>query len=150
MKPLARVLPSLAWAGLLFWLSSQSTLPSAVFLFDGIDKLFHAGAYGVLALLVWLALPRGNERTRRVVLALALASAYGVSDEVHQHWVPGRTTDVFDWLADTSGAALAVAGLELVLRRRREAARTDVRTSNAGRSDVGTSEAGSRDAGSDA
>ena len=136
MKPLARVLPALAWAGLLYWLSAQSTLPSAVFLFDGIDKLFHAGAYGVLALLVWLALPRGNERTRRVVLALALASAYGVSDEVHQHWVPGRTTDVFDWMADTSGAALAVGGLELLLRRRREAARTDVRTSEAGRSDA--------------
>ncbi len=136
MKPLARVLPALAWAGLLFWLSSQSTLPSAVFLFDGIDKFFHAGAYGVLALLVWLALPRGGGRTRRVVLALALASVYGVSDEVHQHWVPGRTTDVFDWLADTSGAALAVGGLELVLRRRRIAAMTDVGTSAEPRSDA--------------
>ncbi len=136
MKPLTRVLPALAWAGLLFWLSSQSKLPSAVFLFDGIDKLFHAGAYGVLAIFVWLALPEGSGRARRVVLALALSSAYGVSDEVHQHWVPGRTTDVLDWTADTAGAALAVGGLELVLRRRRGGARLDDRTSEATRSDA--------------
>ena len=32
---------------------------------------------------------------------------YGISDEFHQSFVPGRTPDVLDWLADTSGALLA-------------------------------------------
>lgn len=38
--------------------------------------------------------------------ALALASLYGVSDEVHQLFVPGRMCDPADWVTDTLGAAL--------------------------------------------
>jgi VanZ family protein len=101
-----RVIPALAWAGLIFWLSSQTHLPSAIFLFAGIDKLFHAVTYGILALLLLWALPRTARRP--ALLAMALASAYGVSDELHQALVPGRSPDVVDWLADTAGAALAL------------------------------------------
>ena len=32
------------------------------------------------------------------------ASLFGASDEFHQSFVPGRDTDVFDWVADTLGA----------------------------------------------
>ena len=42
-------------------------------------------------------------------LAVLIVSAFGVTDEWHQSFVPGRSCDVFDWLADTAGAALAVA-----------------------------------------
>jgi hypothetical protein len=41
-------------------------------------------------------------------LAVLIVSAFGVTDEWHQSFVPGRDCDVFDWLADTAGAALAV------------------------------------------
>jgi hypothetical protein len=41
-------------------------------------------------------------------LAVLIVSAFGVTDEWHQSFVPGRSCDVFDWLADTLGAALAV------------------------------------------
>jgi len=41
-------------------------------------------------------------------LAVLIVSAFGVTDEWHQSFVPGRSCDVFDWLADTTGAALAV------------------------------------------
>ena len=44
----------------------------------------------------------------QVWLATSIASLYGISDEFHQSFVPGRTPDVVDWLADTSGALLAV------------------------------------------
>jgi VanZ family protein len=39
---------------------------------------------------------------------LLVVSAYGASDEWHQSFVPGRSTDVRDWIADTIGAALAI------------------------------------------
>ena len=45
---------------------------------------------------------------RGAAWALLAASAYGATDEFHQLFVPGRSCDVFDWLADTTGAALAV------------------------------------------
>jgi len=41
-------------------------------------------------------------------LAVLTVSAFGVTDEWHQSFVPGRDCDVFDWLSDTLGAALAV------------------------------------------
>ena len=65
------------------------------------DKLYHAGNFGVLAGLLYLA-------SGRAWLALALASLYGAGDELHQAFVPGRSADAADWLADTVGAALAV------------------------------------------
>ncbi|NMP37531.1 MAG: VanZ family protein [Clostridiales bacterium] len=44
----------------------------------------------------------------RPVLTLIAASAYAVTDEIHQIFVPGRAFQVFDWLVDTSGAAAGV------------------------------------------
>jgi len=115
MIRLTRALPALAWMGLIFWLSSQPKLPQVIFLFDGIDKLFHAGAYGVLGLLVAFAV--GATTRRAAGVAVVIASLYGVSDELHQYFVPGRSCDVFDWLADTGGAAVAVALLGVWQRR---------------------------------
>lgn len=46
------------------------------------------------------------------MLTFALASAYGVIDEIHQSFVPGRTCTLPDWIADTIGAFL---GAVLVL-----------------------------------
>ena len=79
------------------------------------DKLYHAGNFGVLGILLYLA-------TGRVYLAVLLASLYGVSDEVHQAYVPGRSADMLDWVADTVGAGVgvgvAVWAVRLWLRRR--------------------------------
>ena len=49
------------------------------------------------------------------MLAIAL---YGLMDEVHQAFTPGRIADPLDWLADVVGA-LAVAALVLLWHRRR-------------------------------
>ncbi len=42
------------------------------------------------------------------ILAVAFCSLYGVYDEWHQSFVQGRTSDVADWIADTTGAAMAI------------------------------------------
>ena len=41
--------------------------------------------------------------------AFALASVYGITDELHQTLVPGRTSTFSDWCADAIGAAVGVA-----------------------------------------
>jgi VanZ family protein len=40
-------------------------------------------------------------------MAIGITSLYGMSDESHQFFTPHRSVDVFDWLADTTGAITA-------------------------------------------
>lgn len=54
---------------------------------------------------------------RAVALSVACASLYGVSDEFHQYFVPGRACDPIDWLVDTSGATLGAVLFKVVLSR---------------------------------
>jgi VanZ family protein len=81
------------------------------------DKVVHFTAYCVLgASCAWAA------RTRTVLQALrwmVVVSMLGGIDEWHQQFIPSRSMDVRDWMADTAGA---VTGLSLVtaLARRRE------------------------------
>jgi VanZ family protein len=48
-----------------------------------------------------------------------LSVAYGIVDEVHQSFVPGRVCSVVDVLSDAFGAALAIALLGSCLSRSR-------------------------------
>ncbi|MEO6993906.1 MAG: VanZ family protein [Lacunisphaera sp.] len=71
----------------------------------GIDKVEHALIYGLLATLV----VRSGFVPKYGWVAVLLVSLFGVSDEWHQSFTPGRSVEFGDWLADTCGAALAVA-----------------------------------------
>ncbi|HYW51960.1 MAG TPA: VanZ family protein [Gemmatimonadaceae bacterium] len=81
------------------------------------DKVVHFTSYALLgAAVAWAA---RVTRWMRAMFLIAAVSLAGAADEWHQQFIPGRATDVRDWLADTAGA---VAGLSLVtaLTRRRE------------------------------
>ena len=79
------------------------------------DKLFHITIFLVLGLLVHRALQSGERKDSfswpLVWKTLAIVIAYGVADEFHQSFVPGRTLDVWDAAADGIGGILA----ELIL-----------------------------------
>lgn len=97
------VAPVLAYAGLLFFLSSRSQLPTIAI--SHVDKVEHFTAYGIFCALTLRALyGYGWRGAVAVVAAVAITSLFGASDEFHQSFVPGRDTDVFDWVADTLGA----------------------------------------------
>lgn len=89
------------WAALIFALSSvrDPQIPS------GAATPGHAALYFVLGALLFEALREGRLPLRAVAMAVLFASAYGVSDEVHQAFVPGRMPDILDWATDTVGAA---------------------------------------------
>jgi len=77
-----------------------------------LDKVLHAGAFGVLSALAAWALTKGRLRSatwRVLLLASLISTAYGAFDETHQYFVPGRQADVADLAADALGA-LAAAG----------------------------------------
>ena len=124
MRTVVAFLPAALYAAVLFALSAQPNplpfLPPELLLQD---KLLHGLAYTVLgALLVPGFRGAGCSARSAVLLAVALASVYGATDEFHQSFVPGRNADVLDWVADTLGAALgATAATTLALRRPRGA-----------------------------
>lgn len=90
-------------AGVIFAASSRGRIAAPDV--ANVDKYGHFLVYGLLGTLICRAL---GDRRWAAVWALAMASAYGVTDEFHQSFVPGRSSEAADWLADTSGAALAI------------------------------------------
>ena len=59
-----------------------------------------------------------SSNTGTGLIAIACASLYGVSDEVHQLFVPERMCDPVDWMVDTAGSALGSGITYAVLRKR--------------------------------
>lgn len=103
--------PALIVAGGIWLLSSQSTLPQPKGIL-GFDKLQHLIAYLVLAVAIGIWVSPAFWQTRRFLaflLVAFVASIYGVMDEVHQYFTPGRDCNVWDWVADTLGAVFGAA-----------------------------------------
>ena len=101
--------PPLLYMAAIFSLSAQSD-PLPMLTEHVWDKALHLIEYGVLGALYWRAFD-GEHLAMGIASALAvlLASFYGATDEFHQLFVPMRTADVHDWLADTLGALVGVA-----------------------------------------
>lgn len=98
----------LIWMGFIFFLSSQSDLPSLTPQLPGFQEIAgHLSAFAVLAWLWWLAL-RGMGVRYAALWALLITVLYGVSDEFHQSFVPNRVEDIFDLAMDTLGASVAL------------------------------------------
>ena len=76
------------------------------------DKSGHSIGYAMLGGVILRALAGGRLRGvtgSRVLAAIALATLYGVTDEFHQLFVPGRSADRYDVLADCVGATMGTA-----------------------------------------
>ncbi len=137
-RPLLRIAAAIGWMGLIFLVSNRTTLPQPPGLTPMITAaLGHFSVYFVLAILVWWVLGGfGLDGRPRWLMALALAVLYGVSDEWHQSFVPGRTPDVFDVLVDALGAACGLIAIgwadarwsDWTARRRRPSPRSMIRS----------------------
>jgi VanZ family protein len=105
-----RILVLLAWMGLITYWSSQGSLPIdtpdvANVLHNFQHRLAHVLAFGLMGLLGRWAFDGWPRAAFLAVLAVAL---FGVTDEFHQSFVPGRRAAIDDWALDTASAALAV------------------------------------------
>jgi VanZ family protein len=114
---LASWLPVVAWAGLIFALSAQSSLPFIADQPIGFGKLGHMTIFGVLTVLLWRALARTTSLHRPWAWALVLAIAYAFTDEIHQSFVPGRDPSLLDVGIDTAGAMISLAISGFVVAR---------------------------------
>jgi VanZ family protein len=84
-----------------------------------LDKVAHLAVYAILGGLIARALSGGRFAAatwRHAAVAVVLSTLYGISDEWHQRFVPGRTPDAMDVVADAVGAAAGAAFFVLVGR----------------------------------
>ena len=120
MSKLRRWWPAILWAVVIFLLSAMSTPPKIGPEFRLKDKAIHWTLFCILAWFIAYALRRGHNLSlpKTLVLAILMASVYGALDEFHQRFVPHRTCDVMDWVADTLGASAAAAAFYAYESRR--------------------------------
>lgn len=101
---LRRYRAALAYASLIFLLSSIPTLKSPDIGLSFEDKIYHAIEYAVMGFL----LQRGSDATgrrsaKRFLMVFAVGVCYAATDEIHQWFVPGRQCDFYDFLSDAAG-----------------------------------------------
>jgi VanZ family protein len=95
-----------------------STIPASDISIRIWDKAMHFIVYGALGVLFLLPMTGGRWASltlRAAASGVGLATLYGITDEIHQMFTPGRSPDVRDVIADLLGAGLAV-GLIFLLR----------------------------------
>ena len=121
-------LPAIAYMALIALLSSQSGHAIELDHVPLRDKGVHFVEYAVLAMLIAraLAVPHlasgelsAGRRAKIAAWAIALTTLWGYLDEVHQAFVPGRTADAWDLVADFLGAIAGTAIYSLAIARKR-------------------------------
>jgi len=99
--------PTVLWMGVIFFLSTlpESETPGREILSD---KICHGAEYFILGFLILFALQRTTQFrfSTSFWITLTWVAIYGLSDEIHQLYVPTRHFDLLDLLADVSGAAV--------------------------------------------
>ena len=119
MKNILRKIPAILAMAALFKLS---TLPGNDPLLNSIhlsDKIEHFIAYFVLGITFCIWIPSKKWFAKPVVygvIVIVLCTLFGISDEYHQKFVPGRSCDLYDLAVDSAASAIAVFVYFLVIK----------------------------------
>ncbi|MFH1213317.1 MAG: VanZ family protein [Candidatus Neomarinimicrobiota bacterium] len=111
MKNIWLKLPAILYAVLIFGLSSLPKTPLTLVPIWNIDKLAHLTEYTIFGVLLMLAFTGGRPGAvlRRTNYGSFFSGAiYGLSDEIHQYFVPGRICSAVDLSADLIGILLGI------------------------------------------
>jgi len=112
--------PVLAYAGLIFVLSSSTALTHVIPSVFGFDKLAHFCEYYIFGFLIhrWLRAKRSGFADRYAAhLTVVIGTLYGLSDEWHQSFVPGRHATLWDVLFDGLGVVTAALSYPAIIKR---------------------------------
>jgi VanZ family protein len=80
-----------------------------------LDKVAHFSMYAVLAALATAAVRKHRSATGALILTVLAIAAFGAIDEWHQRFIPGRSTEFADWVADTVGGFVGVTVASLFI-----------------------------------
>jgi VanZ family protein len=102
--------PSIAFACLIFAISSIPALKSPDLGISFEDKIYHFLEYAGFGFLLQRGMEKSGGRSlKRILFISLLGTVYGASDEIHQLFVPGRRCDPSDFLADAAGVLIGQA-----------------------------------------
>ncbi len=107
----------------LFWLSNQPELAIPKVDFSGADKIAHALLFGGLAACLSIGIRLSNDKPpfwAQWFVPFVFVILYGMSDEWHQSFVPGRSPDLRDVMADGIGGTIAQLALFMMWGRERD------------------------------
>ncbi|HVO74015.1 MAG TPA: VanZ family protein [Ignavibacteriaceae bacterium] len=89
-------------------------------IFEFGDKLEHMSAYAGLSILLNLTIAFqnkfGNIKTKHNLYTFLAAASYGIIDELHQIFIPGRSCELLDFVADLIGISLGLIILNLIMK----------------------------------
>ncbi len=123
---------------LAIYIQSDFPSPERIPSFQFSDKVLHFWAYAVMGILFYRAYQtlRFKDNVRKLMLlSVVSASLYGISDEIHQYFVPFRDADILDAVANTLGALCGVYLYHLwaVSRTRRQSFEFGIRNAEFGK-----------------
>jgi hypothetical protein len=103
------VLPLFIYAAIIIFISSLEniSIPSIGLRLE--DKIVHFLEYFIFGFLLLRALHFGSSSPVTIklfLLSIAIGVFFGITDEFHQYFVPGRYFDLLDWLADSIGVTV--------------------------------------------
>lgn len=116
--PFFRVIPAILVMAVIFKLSA-STSSELSWVVLPWDKACHATEYAVLAFcycLWWKKEDWTAKMKVRIGVVVLLTILYGCSDEFHQRFVEGRSSDVMDVVADTVGGIVGAGVYALIVK----------------------------------
>ncbi len=111
--------PVFVYSGIIFFLSSLPADVTKQMPFTVWDKLEHAIEFAILGFLVSRALRYTSTLSPLAICVVAVACCigYGISDEFHQSFVPGREVSGWDAMADGIGGIIG-ATVYLILKHK--------------------------------
>ncbi|RKX29014.1 MAG: hypothetical protein DRP47_02875 [Candidatus Zixiibacteriota bacterium] len=110
-------LPAIFYALVIITLSSIPNLKTPHIQIVAVDKLAHFLEYAIFAYLTFRSISNISSRLRLrwiVLLSALFLSCFALIDEIYQHFVPGRYSDLLDFATDMGGALVVL----LILGRR--------------------------------
>lgn len=105
------IISTLIWLGLIFWGSSIGDYSSVPGVQDGhndfLSSIVHILSYLILCFLIIKSFIYSEIKSNKAIIyGFLLTALYGVTDEIHQFFVPGREMHFGDWLLDVVGALI--------------------------------------------
>ena len=113
----------LLYALLIFTVSAIPGISPPSFGFKFEDKILHFIEYSIFSFLLFMAFFTSRKeffKKNVFFLCCFIGIAYAISDELHQRFVPGRSCDVFDFVADSLGILVIQICIWLYLKRKRD------------------------------
>lgn len=99
-------MPLLIYCGFIFYMSSITVFPGGISRVD--DRLKHAAEYLFLGILVFRLVDKTRYKRLNYLIIISFCLLYGVSDEIHQYFVPGRIFSHMDMAFDGLGGVFVV------------------------------------------